>query len=219
MAAQEHHIRISKTARYYVLGNQDSSVQEVWFVCHGYGQLASFFIKHFKVLENSQRLIVAPEALSRFYLETPDRRVAATWMTKEDRINEIKDYVNYLDTLAKEILSKTQNISVKVTIFGFSQATATVCRWVAQGDIQPNHLILWAGRIPPELKLRNNKHIFKNAKLTFVIGDKDEYATPDIINEEKLQLEESGILFQFVSFTGGHQINTEVLKRISGICS
>ena len=40
MAAVEHHLEVSRTARYWVLGEGTAAPREVWFVLHGYGQLA-----------------------------------------------------------------------------------------------------------------------------------------------------------------------------------
>src|SRR5712691_3738407 len=99
---QEYHIGVTRTARYFTLGGSPREVAEVWFVCHGYGQLAGRFLRHFEPLAGGTRLLVAPEALSRFYVEDTtvparERKVGATWMTREDRLSEIDDYVRYLD--------------------------------------------------------------------------------------------------------------------------
>src|SRR5881296_2809116 len=76
---QEHHIGVSRTARYFTLGDCSPGVGEVWFVCHGYGQLASRFLEKLRVLDDGRRYLLAPEGLSRFYLsESPtERRVGA----------------------------------------------------------------------------------------------------------------------------------------------
>ncbi len=100
----ERHIRVTRTARVQLLGNPGPLVGEIWFGCHGYGQLASDLARQLEVLHAPDRLVVVPEALSRFYLDPLDRRaserrVGATWMTREDREAEISDYVSYLDTL------------------------------------------------------------------------------------------------------------------------
>jgi hypothetical protein len=52
----------------------------VWFVCHGYGQLAAYFIRHFAFLtENAPAtVVIAPEGLSRFHLSGNGGRVGAT---------------------------------------------------------------------------------------------------------------------------------------------
>lgn len=212
----ENHIQVSRTARYFTLGNPGEKIEEVWFVCHGYGQLAEFFLKNFTVLDNGYRLIVAPEALSRFYLSTTFSRVGATWMTREDRLNEITDYVHYLDAVYQRIFSKIRREKVKITVLGFSQGTATVCRWISRGQVRADRLILWAGLIPPELDLEKERKTFTSANLIFVLGTKDEYAKPELVSEQENRLKSHRIPFQFVSFAGGHLIDQESLSKLAG---
>src|SRR6266704_2680299 len=109
---QEHSLSTSRTARYFTLGHP-SDARELWFVCHGYGQLASRFLERFHSLESQRRCIVAPEGLSRFYLtEHPtERRVGASWMTREDRLHEIDDYVRYLDALHAVVASAEARVT------------------------------------------------------------------------------------------------------------
>src|SRR5881398_3935866 len=101
----EHHIGVSRSARYFTLGEKPQGVAEVWFACHGYGQLAARFLEKLRVLDDGRRCVVAPEGLSRFYLsESPaERRVGASWMTREDRLAEIDDYVPYLDGVSADV--------------------------------------------------------------------------------------------------------------------
>src|SRR3954465_7736941 len=109
MAAHEHHLTVPRTARYHTLGDA-ATARECWFVLHGHAQLSGYFIRHFEPLDDGRRLIVAPEALNRFYIERTSwqgaghARVGATWMTREDRLAEIGDYVAYLDRLYEELL-------------------------------------------------------------------------------------------------------------------
>src|SRR5438309_1661873 len=73
---QEHFFSTPRTARYFTLGSPQGAT-DVWFVCHGYGQLASRFLERFRALESERRCILAPEGLSRFYLtENPSERPA-----------------------------------------------------------------------------------------------------------------------------------------------
>jgi len=140
---QEHHLTVSRTARYFTLGESPRGVEEVWFACHGYAQLAGRFLEKLRVLEDRQRYVVAPEGLSRFYLtESPaERRVGASWMTREDRLHEIDDYVRYLDALYREVLGRVEGPAARVTALGFSQGTATVSRWAALGQ---SRLTTWS---------------------------------------------------------------------------
>src|SRR2546430_248789 len=137
-AIAEHAIAVPRTARYYTLGPTHGFPRELWFVCHGYGQLAGRFIQQFAPIDDGTRLIVAPEALSRFYLDPLSERrhqrsprVGATWMTREDRHAEIADYVSYLDLLSAEVKHHLAGASPRIVFLGFSQGTATVSRWLA----------------------------------------------------------------------------------------
>ena len=108
---REEHLTVQRTARYYTLGAAGPGLRQLVVACHGYGQLAGRFIRHFAPLDDGSRLVVAPEALSRFYLDEPgtapaaERRVGACWMTREDRLHEIDDYVRYLDALYARVTS------------------------------------------------------------------------------------------------------------------
>src|SRR4051812_37021459 len=102
----EHFIEVPRTARYYTIGDTTRASTELWFVLHGFSQLAGNFVQYFADLATTgSRLVVAPEGLNRFYVNqdtsvpAKDRPVGATWMTREDRLNEIRDYVRYFDRL------------------------------------------------------------------------------------------------------------------------
>ena len=109
---KERHIRVARTARYYTLGSAGPHLREIWLVCHGIRQLARRFLPRFAGLDDGKRLIVAPEGLSRFYLHGPESRdkkipIGATWMTREDRENEITDYVEFLDAVLDEVTRRS----------------------------------------------------------------------------------------------------------------
>src|SRR5881398_1429092 len=151
----EHHLSVSRTARYFTLGERSAAVAEVWFACHGYGQLAARFLEKLRVLDDGTRYLVAPEGLSRFYLsESPtERRVGASWMTREDRLSEIEDYVRYLDAVYAEVFGSLDRARVSVHALGYSQGASTVSRWVAMGKAKIDRLTLWGGEFPPDLDL------------------------------------------------------------------
>src|SRR2546430_4266050 len=119
---QEHVLSTSRNARFFTLGHPTDAT-ELWFVCHGYGQLVSRFLERFRALESPGRCIVAPEGLSRFYLtEHPtERRGGAGWMTRGNRLPEIDDYVRYFDAGHAQVASR----QARGTAPGFSQGTAT----------------------------------------------------------------------------------------------
>ncbi len=214
---QEHVLTTLRTARYFTLGSlQDST--DVWIVCHGYGQLAARFLERFRPIAEQQRCVVAPEGLSRFYLsESPaERRVGASWMTKEDRLHEIDDYVRYLDALQRHVAGG----KAKVTALGFSQGTATVCRWATLGTgARIDRLIVWGGEVPPDLDLTDPRAAerLRNSRLTLVYGDSDEYFTPKVVAATEARLREHDIPYEVVRFEGGHEIDTTTLLRLAEV--
>ena len=129
----EHKINFEYSARYYTLGEISENVEQLWFVCHGHGQLAQYFIRKFEVLNDGKVLIVAPEGLSRYYLEGFRGRVGATWMTKEDRLSDIENYLTYLSEVFNFIKSQLKS-NVQVNFLGFSQGAATISRFATQTD-------------------------------------------------------------------------------------
>ena len=217
---QEHHIGVSRTARYFTLGDCSPGVGEVWFVCHGYGQLASRFLEKLRVLDDGRRYLVAPEGLSRFYLsESPtERRVGASWMTREDRLAEIEDYVRYLDALYVEVFGSLDRARVSVHALGYSQGASTVSRWVAMGKAKIDRLTLWGGEFPPDLDLTLDTVVnrLRAARMTLVYGRSDEYITPKVVSGILERLRQHGIPYEETPFEGGHELNEAVLRNLGG---
>lgn len=206
---------VTRMARYFMLGNIHDGLKQVWFVCHGYGQLASYFLKNFEVLNNGTRLIVAPEALSRFYLTGFSGKIGASWMTREDRLQEVDDYVRYLNVLYEEIFKQVERSAVKVYVLGFSQGSATVCRWVSRGSAKIDRLILWAGTLPPDLDLRAERMTLNKLKLSLVMGKQDEYANSSLLAQQQELLNRQTISYRLITFEGGHQLDAEVLRVLA----
>ncbi len=218
-----HGIVVPRTARYYTLGPTHGFPRELWFVCHGYGQLAARFARQFGVLDDGSRLIVAPEALSRFYLDPipqrrndPSPRIGATWMTREDRDAEIADYVTYLERVATEVRQHLTGAAPRLVVLGFSQGVATVTRWLAASEMRADQLVLWAGGIPPELDLAAWASRLHGAAITLVAGDTDEMATPAAVTSEAERLSSAGVAFTLQRYDGGHAIDDAALQELAG---
>jgi len=209
-------ISVSKTARYFILGEPGDQITHVWFVCHGYGQLASDFLQDFEVLNNGKNLIIAPEGLHRFYMKRFTGKIGASWMTKEDRIDDIKDYVNYLDKLYDEVLMGFKGRNLRINVLGFSQGTATVCRWLCNGKAKADNLILWAGVFPPDLNFEVDKTIFNSLNIKMLVGDNDEFIEMVNIEEHKKLLQQNNINYELISYKGTHTIDAHTLKELAG---
>jgi len=214
---QEHRVTVARSARYFTLGGTEP--REVWFACHGYGQLAARFLEKLRVLDDDGRCLVAPEGLSRFYLtESPtERRVGATWMTREDRLAEIADYVRYLDAVYDDVLGRLDRARVTVHALGFSQGAATVSRWTAMGKSPIDRVVLWGGEVPPDLELTRADFAqrLRAARLTLVYGRSDEYITPKVLARVTERLGAHDIPYREIPFAGGHELNEGVLKQLA----
>ena len=217
-----HALVVRRTARYYTLGPTHGFPRELWFVCHGYGQLAGRFLRQFAPIDDGSRLIVAPEALSRFYLDPipqrrndPSPRIGASWMTREDRGAEIADYVDYLERLSTDIRHPLAGAAPRFVVLGFSQGTATVSRWLAASDLRVDQIVLWGGTIPPELDLAAWSARLHGAAITLVVGEQDEYATPSAVTTEAERLSAAGVAFTLQRFGGGHTVDAQALARLA----
>jgi predicted esterase len=215
-AAQEHRLTVPRSARYYTLGGE-GDVGEVWVVLHGFGQLAGRFIRDFAAAASPQRLVVAPEALSRYYTDHASRKVGATWMTSEDRLAEIADYVRYLDLLVDELRVTLAPRVERLEVHAFSQGAATACRWVALGRHQADRLVLWGGGVPPDLDLAAHGARLSRTGLTMVIGDRDEFISEEAVADQAARLEAEGVSFKLQRFSGGHVVSWPVLAAMVGL--
>lgn len=211
MGMTEHHLRVHRTARYHMLGNPVTAT-DLWIVVHGYGQLARFFLNNFNGMESEQRCIVAPEALSRFYLDAEHSRVGATWMTREERLLEVADHVAYLDALANDLQRQAAPGS-RVHALGFSQGVATVARWALKGSTSLQQLVLWAGGLPPELD-QQSLASWRSMHVDVVLGDRDEYAKAGDLEATDRRLELAGVPRRSHRFSGTHKLEPVLLARL-----
>ena len=216
--AMVKHIEVVRTARYAQLGELTSETRQVWIVCHGYRQLADRFIRRFSTLASQGCVVVAPEGLSRFYIENaPGRhgaesRVGASWMTRADRENEIRDYVRYLDRLAERVLSAPTERQPRLVALGFSQGVHTATRWAALGGTRIDELVLWGGYLPPDLEISDG---LAGIGLTLVFGDEDPTADAKQARSQEDRLAAAGLHAVNHTYPGGHQIDAGVLERVA----
>jgi predicted esterase len=203
-------IQIKKTAKYATFGNPETA-NTIVFVLHGYGQLADFFIRKFNVLNEDDYFVVAPEGLHRFYLRGASGRVGASWMTKEERQSDIDDYISYLDLLFDEVDSE-YSFKNKI-LLGFSQGGATASRWHNLGRFKADKFLLWAAVFPNDMGIEFS-NTFQNSTNYFILGDEDEYITIEQGKNSVKKLNNSNIDFQFVKFSGKHNIDSKTLLNL-----
>ena len=211
----EHKIKVERTARYYTLGELNENTKSVWFVIHGYGQLSQYFIKKFTQIADNETFIVAPEAPARFYLDANYSRVGASWTTRELRDDEKLDNNSFLNSLYESILKDYDLSKIEINILGFSQGCATVCRWVGNGQIKCDRLLLWAGFFSNGIREVIDPKQLEKIETYYIYGDKDEYliAYPEILEKFRAGMI-ADINPKVICFEGKHTVDEPTLKAI-----
>lgn len=206
-----HHIEIIRQARIATLG-VTQNVRQIWIVLHGYGYLATYFIRKFEPINNGETLIVAPEGLHRFYRDGLSGRVGASWMTKEDRLTDIADNNRYLNSVWNNY--REQFPEAEIGVIGFSQGAATAVRWFCQAQELPTQLIVWAGSFPEDLNWFEDVPKLNQRPLLFVLGTNDPFFDEEKIEQQTSSLRAKGLQFDIVRFDGGHDIDPQTLVAL-----
>jgi predicted esterase len=210
----EKKIITPKTGKYYILGDPGDKTKNIWFALHGYGNLASDFVDKFKDIANESTIVIVPEALNKFYVKGFYGKVGASWMTKNDRENEIKDYLNFLNNVYNREVSKIFKPDLKLNLFGFSQGTATASRWTLHNKFKVDKLILWGGSLPKDIDFKKARITFTTTALTIVVGKNDEFITEENLSGELKVLEEKKIRYVLKKYDGKHEIQNDVLNEL-----
>ncbi len=208
-------LKVEKTARISIIGNTEVALDDLYIVCHGYGQSSEYFIKKFEGILNPKTLIVAPEGLHRYYLNGASGRVGASWMTSEERETDINDYINYLDKVYHFMMDKLVFLPKRITVIGFSQGGATVARWVAKTKFKVDNLILWAAVFPPDMDWTKDIANLRQKRILLVVGDEDEYLGKEDITKQKDFFKELDLEAEIITFKGKHEIPLNVLTSIA----
>lgn len=219
----EHHLTTARTARYYTLGAPLAETRRVWFVLHGYAQLAARFLRHFNGIVPADTLIVAPEALSRFYLELPraDRkhmeRVGAAWMTREDREADMSDTRAWLDSVYRTVMDDIARATAplpEVTILAFSQSVAISMRWIAGGVPKPSRVIMWAGSLANDVDQDAFRAGLGSAEVILVSGNRDMFLTEKTRPMIRSQWDALGVPVREMMYDGVHEVDAGMLADL-----
>jgi predicted esterase len=209
---QHHKIPVQKTAHVFTSGSLEGNADYLIIACHGYGQLAKFFIRKFDFLDKERFLVVAPEGMSRFYTQGFYGDVGASWMTKENRLIEIDDYALYLSQMLDHFKQKVKP-DAKVILYGFSQGCATVMRWIMKDFPTINSIVLYGGLLPEDLDYRPYEDYFKKIDIKWAHGATDKFLTQDRVDWHHAFILQQKLHIQSVPYEGGHEMIREVMKE------
>lgn len=212
MQFQEKQVSYTAKNTYTTLHGITSKTKNIWIVFHGIGYLSKYFLRHFDELDKDENYIVAPQAPSKYYLNGQYKHVGASWLTKEQTTQEITNVLSYVDRVME---NEQFPASCNLIIFGYSQGVSIAARWVAQRKIQCDHLFLYGGGLPKELKAAQFLFLKNKCQVKFLIGNKDEF-----IQEERLTLERKRIEELFHGdahlqiYEGGHELQKKIINNL-----
>jgi len=209
----EKNILYSTTNTYVTLNEMGTGTKNVWVVFHGIGYLSRYFLRHFKDLVPEENYIIAPQAPAKYYLSGAYKHLGASWLTRENTVQETQNVFRYLDAVWE-----AENVPYicNLIVLGFSQGVSIATRWVAHKKLPIYKLILYAGTIPNELKPSDFDFLkTREAQVQIVTGENDTHITQEKLSEE---YSKAKILFggriEVITFEGGHEVKKEVINRL-----
>ncbi|MFB9056454.1 alpha/beta hydrolase [Mariniflexile ostreae] len=210
MNSTEREISYQNTNTYSTLNKLTNKTKQVWFVCHGLGYLSRYFLRYFKHLNPEEHYIIAPQASSKYYLNSEFKHVGSSWLTKENTTLETENIMRYFDAIFEaENIPKTN----KLIIFGYSQGVSVAMRYVAKRQILCDHLVLHSGSIPKELQANDFK--FLKTKTTLIYGTSDPYLTAEhLAKETKKAIDLFSDRLHVIPFDGGHRVNMAIIRTL-----
>lgn len=196
---------------YETLNQLGDRTQNVWFTFHGIGYLSRYFLSHFKQLPADENYFIAPQAPSKYYLDTKYSKVGASWLTKEDTEAEIENVLAYLDAVWN---SENKNADVNLFVLGYSQGVSVAARWVGRRKIRCKKLILYAGGIPAEFEASDFDFLPDDTEVYMIYGNQDPYLSDSRLEKEERRFEELfGAKGRRIVFHGGHELKPDVLLQ------
>ena len=213
MEIKTHHIATPKTARYTAYGELSSKTKYFWFVLHGSNMLSEQMLYKFKDFDPETHFVIAPEGLSRFYVNGFGGEVVASWMTNRDRLEEIHDFSVYCSTLYDTYVQKLPD-SCKTIIMGFSQGGVTAMRWLHHLDVTVDFLIPYACWIPEDIDYLTAKTDWNKICKILTYGSEDQFLNEKKIIEIQEICKAGNLDFHNEIYAGDHRVDKKQLKKI-----
>lgn len=212
----------TRTGRYAWVGANPAMARRLWFVLHGYGQLAERFLRPFIDVVPEDTTVVAIEGLNRFYRAMPQadgshlQHVGANWMTRDGREHDIRDALEWLDTAYRAVAGVETFIWRRHTVgvLGFSQGVAMASRWVARNRVMVDTFAVWAGTLAADVEDDALSFVLRDKPVTLVSGDADPLF-PDAARDATLaRLRAVSTAVHEERFAGAHTLEPDTLRRV-----
>jgi predicted esterase len=196
-----HTIGTNTLGRYLVSSPAHGDPAPLLVGFHGYGENAELHLQALGGIPGVDRWRVASvQALHRFY-QTQTGDVVASWMTKQDREQAIRDNVTYVGHVVTA-LRPAGAPETPLVYSGFSQGVAMAYRAALGVGHRCDGLIVLAGDVPPELK---DEPADRWPPVMLGCGRGDNWYTETKLRTDVEFFEARGIEHEAVVFDGGHE--------------
>jgi predicted esterase len=105
--------------------------------------------------------------------------------------------------------------ATRLLALGFSQGCATAARWAARTAARIDELVLWGGRLPPELEPARLLERHPSLQVTLVAGRRDRFVSEAALREQQEHLAGAGLSVRALRFEGGHRLDDATLRTIA----
>jgi predicted esterase len=171
---------------------------------HGYGENAARHLTKLESIEAAQGwLLVAVQGLHRFYSERG--KIAAGWMTSEDRELAIADNISYVGQVVAAVRDEFPTSAILVFL-GFSQGAAMAFRAAAQVD--SSALIVAGGDVPPDVSAGTSVSL---PRVVYCRGRNDDLYPAEVHEKDIATLKRLGVTVESVAYEGGHELTPDFL--------
>ena len=213
MEIENKFLKINKTVRYSTFGDLTSETKYFWILLHGSNMICEQMLYKFKNFNPNEHFLISPEGLSRFYKSGFNGDVVASWITKRDRLEEIKDVSAYLTkilNLYKKHLSK----KCKTILLGFSQGGTIGFRWLHSKNIKIDYFIPYSCWIPEDINLKLSKTDLNKVNIIYTYGIDDPYINKKKFDEVIALVNKNKIKISFEKYKGSHRVEKTQLIYI-----
>ncbi len=170
------------TNSYETLNKLTKETRNIWLCFHGLGYLSKYFKNYFEGFDAGQNYIIVPQAPSKFYLDKKFKNVGASWLTRVDTDQEMKNNLKYIDEILNVEGIKGDK---RIVLFGYSQGVSIAMRTLRHLRSPIKALIMHSGSIPNELDQQDADNFNTNcSRFIHISGTQDEYSDESVIVRE-----------------------------------
>jgi predicted esterase len=175
-------VSYTHTNSYETLNKLTDETRNIWLCFHGLGYLSKYFKNYFEGFDAGQNYIIVPQAPSKFYLDKKFKNVGASWLTRVDTDQEMKNNLSFIEGILKAEAIKGDQ---RIVLFGYSQGVSIAMRTLKYLRLPVKALIMHSGSIPAELDQQDAKHFEKYcSRFIHISGTEDEYSDESVIVRE-----------------------------------